>query len=186
LTISSPESALTKADYVLQFRFIKYCSDQIDKRIRKGKDASPDIAGYLVDALEKSENKKDAMAYMYGDSRLIIVAGSDTTAATLSYLFYHLASHPDVLRKLRKEVEPMTEADGGVSHVKIQEAPYLNGCINESLRLNPPVPAGVFRKTPREGAYIGDTFVAGNTVIQMPGYVMARGKSRNGLLRACC
>lgn len=176
----SPKSSATEANKALQFRFIGYCSDQIDKRIRKGKDANPDIAGYLVDAFEKSENKKDALSYIHGDSRLIIVAGSDTTAATLSHLFYHLASHPDAVKKLRNEVKPMMEADGGVSHVKIQEAQYLNGCINEALRLNPPVPCGVFRKTPNEGVYIGDTFIAGNTVIQMPGYVMARGEQGDG------
>lgn len=158
------------------FRFIGYCCDQIDKRIHKGKDANQDIAGYLVDALEKSENKKEALSYIQGDSRLIIVAGSDTTAATLSHLFYHLAKHPDVMDKLRKEVKPLMEADGNVNHVKIQDAQYLNGCINEALRLNPPVPCGVFRKTPEEGVCIGETFIEGNTVIQMPGYVMARGE----------
>ena len=158
------------------FRFINYCTDQILKRIKKGKDSNPDIAGYLVEAYEKSENKKDAMMYIQGDSRLIIVAGSDTTAATLTHLFYHLAKNPEAVDKLRKEVEPLMEANGEVSHVKIQDAPYLNGCINEALRLNPPVPCGVFRKTPKEGAYIGEQFIPGNTVIQMPGYVMARGK----------
>ena len=121
------------------------------------------------------------MAYLQADSRLIIVAGSDTTAATLSHLFYHLASHPDVVKKLREEVTPLMEADGGVSHVKIQEAQYLNGCINEALRLNPPVPCGVFRKTPKEGVYIGQTFIPGDTVIQMPGYVMARGGRRTSI-----
>ena len=161
------------------FRFIHYCTDQIVKRISKGKDANPDIAGYLVDAYEKSDNKKDAMSFISGDSRLIIVAGSDTTAATLSHLFYHIAKNPDVLEKLRQEVGPLMEADGGVNHVKVQEAQYLNGCINEALRLNPPVPCGVFRKTPKEGAYIGEQFIAGNTVIQMPGYVMARGERRS-------
>lgn len=163
--LRSSSSELMQANDVLQFRFIKYCSEQIEKRIRKGKDASPDITGYLVDAYENSENKKDALSYIHGDSRLIIVAGSDTSASTLSYVFYHLASHPGVLKKLRQEVEPMMEADGGVSHVKVQKAQYLNGCINEALRLNPPVPAGVFRKTPREGVHIGGTLIAGNIII---------------------
>jgi cytochrome P450 len=158
------------------FRFIDYCTNQIKKRISKGKDANPDIAGYLVEAFEKSENKKDAMSFIAGDSRLIIVAGSDTTAATLSHLYYHLAKNPDIVEKLRKEVEPMMEANGEVNHTKIQDAQYLNGCINETLRLNPPVPCGVFRKTPKEGVHIGSTFIDGNTVLQMPGYVMARGE----------
>lgn len=159
-------------------RFVDYCSAQIGKRIPRGKDAQQDIAGYLIEDYEKTNNKKDALPIIQGDSRLIIVAGSDTTAATLSHLFYHLASHHEVVEKLREEVKPMIEADGSISHVKIQDAQYLNGCINEALRLNPPVPCGVFRKTPKDGVHIGDTFIAGNTIIQMPGYVMARGRGK--------
>ena len=34
------------------------------------------------------------------DSRLIIVAGSDTTATTLAHLFYHIAADPGIAQKL--------------------------------------------------------------------------------------
>jgi len=40
--------------------------------------------------------------------------------------------------------------------------------------LNPPVPSGVFRETPAEGVNIGDVYIPGHTVIQMPQYAMAR------------
>ncbi|KAF2713713.1 putative P450 monooxygenase [Pleomassaria siparia CBS 279.74] len=156
------------------FRFIHYCCNQIDARIKKGKDAPPDIAGYLVDSYLKSENKRDALSYLEGDSRLIVVAGSDTTAATLTYLFTHLASRPDAVERLRKDLGPLMTTDGGINHADIQNLEFLNGCINETLRMDPPVPAGVFRQTPKEGIHIGDKFIAGNTVIQMPGYVMGR------------
>ena len=121
-------------------------------------------------------DKKAALPMLQSDSRLIIVAGSDTTAATLVHMFYYIANDQSVLQKLRDELEPLV-GDGRLEHQKIQDAEYLNGCIYEALRLNPPVPSGVFRKTPPEGVNIGDTWIAGDTCIQMPQYAMGRGKT---------
>jgi cytochrome P450 len=158
------------------FKFITFCGRQIENRAkRQEKQDVQDIAHYLIDAFEKSDNKKAALPQLHADSRLIIVAGSDTTAATLTHLFYHIAADPSVAKKLREELEPRL-GDGEITHLKIQDATYLNGCINEALRLNPPVPSGVFRKTPKEGSYVGDTFIPGDTTIQMPGYVIGHGE----------
>lgn len=41
----------------------------------------------------------------------------------------------------------------------IVEAPHLNGAINETLRLFPAVPLGVYRNTPADGFHVKDTFV---------------------------
>jgi len=114
------------------------------------------------------------MNVMQGDTRLIIVAGSDTTAATLVHLFYHIATQKDLIQRLRSELDSLVNPDESIEHVKIQDAPTLNGAIYEALRLNPPVPSGVFRKTPKEGVEIGGTYIPGDTCIQMPQYVMAR------------
>lgn len=80
------------------------------------------------------------------------------------------------MQNLRDELSRLGADVGHIDHQKIQDAPLLNGCINEALRLNPPVPSGVFRKTPKEGITIGDTYISGDTVIQIPPYVLGRGK----------
>lgn len=164
------------ADY---WRFISYCGEQLEDRIRaQGKMKDPDITHTLIEHYQKGDEatRRVQLPMLQGDSRLIIVAGSDTTAATLVHLFYHICTEKDLLQRLRKELDGLVKEDEKIEHVKIQDAPLLNGTINESLRLNPPVPSGVFRKTPKEGVVIGDQFIPGNTCIQMPGYVMARGK----------
>lgn len=115
-----------------------------------------------------------------GDSRLIIVAGSDTTATTLTHIFYYLASKPECQKKLREELQEIKSKTKMVERTipdqALKEAPYLDGVIHEALRLNPPVASGVFRQTPAEGVKIRDTFIPGNTVIQMPQYAMGRCK----------
>ena len=60
-----------------------------------------------------------------------IVAGSDTTAATLTFLFYELAKKPEEVKKLRKELTSLTQ--GNWSDIDVRNAPRLNGAINESL-----------------------------------------------------
>ena len=115
---------------------------------------------------------------MSGDARLIIVAGSDTTAATLTYMMYHLAKDPSIVTKLRQELKEINYCPGSEAEVRdIQDAKYLNGIINEALRLHPAVPSGVLRQTPPEGIDIEGTFIPGGVTISSPLYSMGRRKS---------
>jgi len=95
-----------------------------------------------------------------GDVRLIIVAGSDTTSACMTFLFYELAKHPEEVKKLREELRPLTRARDW-SDKDIKNAQHLNGAINESLRMYPPVPSGVQRVTPKEGMHVGEIYIPG-------------------------
>jgi cytochrome P450 len=160
------------------FRFLNYCTSQLENRMKEqGKAADQDISHTLIEHFNKSdeESQKAQRNMLQGDSRLIIVAGSDTTAATLVHLFYHIATQPKLIDRLREEIDGLVGEGGKIENVKIQDAPVLNGSINEALRLNPPVPSGVFRQTPKEGVDIGGTYIPGGTTIQMPQYAMARG-----------
>ena len=42
----------------------------------------------------------------------VLLAGRDTTACTLSWLFYELSNHPQVVRKLRQEVQDVVGIEG--------------------------------------------------------------------------
>ncbi|KAE9965962.1 hypothetical protein EG328_009246 [Venturia inaequalis] len=47
----------------------------------------------------------------------------------------------------------------------IQKLPYLNACLEEGLRTNPPVPAGLLRTVPPGGATIDGSFVPAGTAV---------------------
>jgi cytochrome P450 len=102
---------------------------------------------------------KQPMNALAEDSRLIIVAGSDTTAATLTCAFYHLAKNPAVYKKLQRCVD--TVFPGGDKEFNYTTAasslPFLEGVINETMRLTPAVPAGLMRTTPLEGIHFALT-----------------------------
>ncbi|KAL3476423.1 cytochrome P450 [Aspergillus californicus] len=165
------------------FEFLHFCASQIENRMKvQGKQANPDITHHLIEdfnahAASRTVSEKAAeMARMQLDSKLIIVAGSDTTASTMTFLFYRLALEPGLLGRLREEVEGLV-GDSGIDHREIQAAPLLNGCINETLRLHPAVPSGLYRKVRPEGAFVGKTWIPGDTTLLVHFYSMSRDES---------
>ncbi|KAG9121911.1 hypothetical protein FRC07_001943, partial [Ceratobasidium sp. 392] len=70
----------------------------------------------------------------------ILVAGRDTTAATLTFAVYLLATHPKVLAKLRAEILARLGSTKYPTSDDFREMKYPRAVINETLRLFPAVP----------------------------------------------
>jgi cytochrome P450 len=62
-----------------------------------------------------------------------LLAGRDTTACTLSWLFYELAYHPEVYKRLREEVLSTIGKDGKPTYEDLKRMKYLQYCLNESI-----------------------------------------------------
>ena len=72
----------------------------------------------------------------------LIIAGRDTTACLLSWMFYELTQNQDTQAKLHSEIMQKLPPDTplNLKSLSASELPYLNGVIYETLRLWPPVP----------------------------------------------
>lgn len=73
----------------------------------------------------------------------VLLAGRDTTAGALSFTFQASAEHPDILRKLRQEILERLGGTKPPSYEDLNHMPYLQHCMNETLRLYPGVPINV-------------------------------------------
>lgn len=73
----------------------------------------------------------------------LLFAGRDTTAATLSWVFYELAAKPTVVSKLREEIIDSIGVDAMPSLGDLKKMKYLHNVVNETLRLHPPVPVNI-------------------------------------------
>lgn len=62
-----------------------------------------------------------------------LLAGRDTTASAMSWLFYELAYHPEVYDRLRQEVLGTIRKHGKPTYEDLKGMKYLQHCINESM-----------------------------------------------------
>lgn len=67
----------------------------------------------------------------------VLLAGRDTTAVTLSWLFYELSRHPEVVQRLRQEILKFVGTDGKPTYADLKGMRYLQHTLNETLRLYP-------------------------------------------------
>ncbi|KAL0134205.1 hypothetical protein PUN28_001196 [Cardiocondyla obscurior] len=67
--------------------------------------------------------------------------GHDTVAMGLTFAILVLAEHKDVQELVRNEVSAVIDANGGkLTMAALNDMPYLERCLKESLRLYPSVP----------------------------------------------
>lgn len=75
-------------------------------------------------------------------TELYSIAGTHTTSATTTLLFYHLLHHPDLLARCVSEIDanlPILQPTEGAYSVTMAESslPYLRNCIKENFRITP-------------------------------------------------
>ncbi|KAG8898860.1 hypothetical protein FRC00_002247, partial [Tulasnella sp. 408] len=104
------------------------------------------VRAKVEDRLSDRDIISEAMAHT--------IAGVDTSSTTLSYMMYTLACRPDVLAKLREEIDPLMPDDGqGGKRTPpdfqvLNCLPYLTGFVKESLRLYGSAPSLLERVVP--------------------------------------
>ncbi|KAH8637303.1 benzoate 4-monooxygenase [Alternaria alternata] len=84
------------------------------------------------------------------------------------------SKHPGYQAELYKELSNLRSLDGVIDDRDLLNKPYLTGIINESLRLHPPVPSGLQRVTPAEGAIIAGRYIPGHMNVTTPTYALHR------------
>ncbi|KAF8160351.1 cytochrome P450 [Mycena galopus ATCC 62051] len=99
----------------------------------KGDDEPETFLSHLVQGTDNKEVIRDSIFN-------ILVAGRDTTAATLTFAVYMLAEHPDLADRLRKEILDVVGSSRMPTYDDFRNMKYLRAFINETLRLYPPVP----------------------------------------------
>ncbi|CAG2108121.1 unnamed protein product [Medioppia subpectinata] len=70
---------------------------------------------------------------------IVLLAGYETTASTLSFCSYELALNPDVQQKLYEEVMSSMDTNGEIDYEVLIKLPFLDAVIAETLRLHTPL-----------------------------------------------
>ena len=143
---------------------------------------SPDLLSKFLAAREaRPEFMSDTMVQTMAVS--MAFAGSETTAISLSAVFYFLLKNPHCLAKLRAELDAYGRAGkfsdyetGLVTWHESQDLPYLDGCVKEAFRLHPAAGLPLERIVPKGGTEIAGHFVEGGTIVGCSAWVIHRNK----------
>lgn len=154
------------------------------KRQAQKTDRTDFLSGFLVEGADASDEE------MIATSRTLIIAGSETTATLLCGITYLLMKNPKVsfrvtpnqdlssaltirsqaYEKLVDEVRSSFASETDIDFVNAGQLKYMLACLDEALRIYPPVPGAFPRDVPPGGDYIGDTFVPDKTVVAVTQY----------------
>lgn len=114
--------------------FVKLALDRYNQNCEKTQDSY-----IFLDELTKETRDPEILR---NQSLNILLAGRDTTASLLSFVFMELSRHPDVYQKLRKEIiETFGTGRDEITFESLKRCLYLRHVINETLRLFPTVPS---------------------------------------------
>lgn len=102
------------------------------------------------------------MDKLFMNASVFIVAGSETTATVLSGVTFLLLSQPDKLARATNEVRNAFESEDDITMAKASQLDYMLACLEETLRLYPPVPIGMPRIAPKGGRIISGSYVPEN------------------------
>lgn len=164
--------------------FMEYANSQI--AMRKDAEAEALISGephrkdfmyYLLSASDKETGKGLTKTELDADSGLLISAGADTTSITLAALLFYLIHNPRALHRAVHEIRTTFPSscfsvEDIVSGPRLNSLTYTRSCIEEALRLSPPVPTHLPRQVLPGGLTISGHFLPQGTIVGTSAYAI--------------
>ena len=122
-----------------------------------------------------AENEKDPQALsdyqLAFEASGFIVAGSGTTAVSLTYLVWAVLSNPVIQAKLEDEVGTLGK---DYTDSQLENLPYLSAVIAETLRLYGAAPGALPRTVPEGGARLAGYFIPQGITVSTQAYTYHR------------
>ncbi|GAD93895.1 benzoate 4-monooxygenase cytochrome P450, putative [Paecilomyces variotii No. 5] len=142
-----------------------------------------------LESFEKAENKgSQATAFdalcdpslppeersidrLQDEGQILLAAGSETTAKTLTTIAFYLLSNKALLSKLREELKKVMPTPlSTASWTELEHLPYLGAVINEGLRLSYGVTTRLPRVAPTEALRYKDWVIPPGTPVSESSY----------------
>jgi len=110
----------------------------LDPRLAADGPVHDDIVGAVIAARDADTGAGFTRAELIDQLGVFFLAGHETTASVLTWVFYILSQQPQVAERLRAEVDAVT-AGGPLCFEHVKRLVYTRNVFRETLRLYPPI-----------------------------------------------
>ncbi|KAF5667119.1 cytochrome P450 monooxygenase [Fusarium heterosporum] len=170
--------SLTKWSPIAWLRDVGQVTDIIFNRVtaalselRSSSNCGPSIVRNMLSQDEISKKPTLSDDELGSEVAMMLVAGSDSTAATLTYATWEIIRDADLRRKVEDEVA--TLSPDFTTH-DVESLPLLGSILEETLRLYNPAAALVERLVPPGGISIQGYDIPGGTMVYTTGWLISR------------
>ncbi|GJC84894.1 putative sterigmatocystin biosynthesis P450 monooxygenase STCB [Colletotrichum liriopes] len=132
---------------------------------------SANLFGNMLAESESGEKVDLTDEDIKSESADFILAGSDTTSITLTYLVWAVLKRPDLQDRLEKEVTSVGEE---FDDAALEKLPLLNAVIDETLRLYGAAPGNLPRTVPPNGTTIAGFFIPEGISVETQAFTLHR------------
>jgi len=150
----------------------KSVDERWEQHQRGEKKPREDMFHYLCSAIDPETGGPAFTKFsVLGEASLLIIAGSDTSATTLSGFFFYLCKNPSIYKKLVTEIRTTFDSVEEIEHgPKLASCKYVRACIDEAMRMSPPAPSELERVVRPGGYTIDGVFYPEGTNVGVPNW----------------
>jgi len=142
--------------------FEKIIYEIIERRKKENRETSNDLLDLLLHAYDDESKTFMTARQLRDEITTIFMAGHETTAQTLSWVFYQISLHPGVCRQINSEISGL--GNDAYTVDSLQKMTYTKSVIEETMRMYPPVWL-IARKAYHDDEICGYVLPAGSTVL---------------------
>jgi len=154
---------------VIRFRALKKLVQQLINERRETDKKYYDFLDAFINADEKDSNKGMSDEEIIDEVMTLIIAGHETSANTLNWVWYELSQNKEVENKFHDEIERVASGDVPAFD-ELANLKYCKQIIEETLRLYPPV--WLYSRTALEDDNVGGYDIpAGTNVFFTPYFI---------------
>lgn len=137
---------------------------RIIDQVRAKGDQSNTLISMLINTVDEETDERMTDQQLMDEAMSLFIAGFETTATLMTWLFYVLSLHPQVEARLLEEIDTVV-GSRRPTFDDLMQLPYCRKVIQETLRFYPPV--GLLPRTSQVDDMLGEHPVPGKTLFLM-------------------
>ncbi|ROW10230.1 hypothetical protein VMCG_01962 [Cytospora schulzeri] len=134
------------AFYEVREKYWRLMENMIKSRMAEDKHAKPDLYSFVADAMSADPDSLRG-GTLWSEASFFLIAGGDTVSTGISATFFYLSRNPECYRTLANEIRSTFASGSDIkAGPQLSSCTYLRACIDESLRMSPPISTTLWRE----------------------------------------